>query len=63
MRMKTIFLGGLQGTCPVCKRTLMYYKEEHFCSRCGCQLYWDEENWDEETRDYMMDYMMDDEEE
>lgn len=63
MRIKTSFLGGLQGTCPVCQRTLMYDKEEHFCSRCGCQLDWDEENWDEKTRDYMMNDRMDDVEE
>lgn len=42
---------SLEGCCPVCKDRVSYGKNINFCSCCGSPLNWDEENWDEETRE------------
>ena len=55
--------GSMSGRCPVCKQLLNYDKNKHYCFRCGTFLNWDEENWDEETRECMAWYMEDDDDE
>lgn len=42
---------SLEGCCPVCKDKVSYDRNVNFCSYCGSPLNWDEENWDEETRE------------
>lgn len=42
----------LIGRCPVCKQKHSYEKDTYYCFRCGTFLNWDEENWDEKTKEY-----------
>lgn len=53
----------LYGRCPVCKTRILYSKNQHYCFRCGTFLNWDEENWDEETRNHVSWWFEDDDDE
>lgn len=55
--------GDLIGRCPVCKQRHRYNKNEYYCFRCGSFLNWDEENWDEKTRENVYSCFYDDDDE
>lgn len=61
MRMRLVG-GNLSGRCPSCGQLHRYSRHEHYCFRCGTYLNWDEENWDEETRQ-QADWFEEDEDE
>lgn len=44
---------GIKGRCPVCLRQHFFDRTVRFCVQCGSILNWDEEHWDEETREHV----------
>lgn len=44
---------GIKGRCPVCLRQHFFDRTVRFCVPCGSILNWDEEHWDEETREHV----------